>query len=212
MTFKLSQDHIELFFCSLRSRFGSNNNPSAKEFQHAYKRLLLNQEIRGNHGNCIIDDETCFLSASNPSVSPSFSGLNCIHDAEKKYGLSFSDVNHDHEYSIICHWPTLTEFQSNVIEYIAGFCVRAAVKQIKCPQCIKAVTEENSEKSYELVNIKDRCGRLIHANSNVMKVVEITEQVIKKLFIMTSGSVPQQKNLSFVLTAIVLENVVSRHG
>jgi hypothetical protein len=54
LTYKFSQDHLELFFCSLRSRFGANNNPSAREFQHAYRRLLIHQEIRGFNGNCII--------------------------------------------------------------------------------------------------------------------------------------------------------------
>ena len=53
LTFKFSQDHLELFFGCLRTRFGCNNNPSAKEFKIAYKKLLLHQEIRGNRGNCI---------------------------------------------------------------------------------------------------------------------------------------------------------------
>jgi hypothetical protein len=54
LTYKFSQDHLELFFCALRSRFGANNNPTARQFQHAYRRLLIHQEIRGMNGNCLI--------------------------------------------------------------------------------------------------------------------------------------------------------------
>jgi hypothetical protein len=51
LTYKLSQDHLELFFCALRGRLGANNNPTAQEFKYAYKRLLLHNQICGDRGN-----------------------------------------------------------------------------------------------------------------------------------------------------------------
>jgi hypothetical protein len=48
LTYKLAQDHLELFFSVLRCHLGSNNNPTCKEFKAAHKQLLVNQEIRGN--------------------------------------------------------------------------------------------------------------------------------------------------------------------
>ncbi len=44
-----------------------------------------------------------------------------------------------------------------------------------------------------------------------MKVVETTEQGIKKLLLVTYGSAPEEK-IWFTLIAIVLENVLSHHG
>lgn len=53
LSFKLSQDHIETFFSSVRQRSGFNNNPSCKEFKLAYKKLLVHSEISGSqYSNC----------------------------------------------------------------------------------------------------------------------------------------------------------------
>ena len=38
LTYKFSQDHLELFFCALRACGGFNNNPTAQQFRAAYKR------------------------------------------------------------------------------------------------------------------------------------------------------------------------------
>lgn len=41
LSYKLSQDHLEVFFSALRSLGGFNNNPNAIQFKSAYKRLLV---------------------------------------------------------------------------------------------------------------------------------------------------------------------------
>lgn len=57
LTYKLSQDHLETFFSALRSRGGFNNNPSAKQFEYSYKRLLIHHQITAaESGNCLIND------------------------------------------------------------------------------------------------------------------------------------------------------------
>lgn len=54
LSYKLSQDHLETFFSSVRQRGGFNNNPTSKQFQIAYKKLLIHNEISGSqYGNCI---------------------------------------------------------------------------------------------------------------------------------------------------------------
>ena len=56
-TYKFSQDHLELFFSSVRARGGYNNNPTVLQFKAAYKRLLMRHSIKTT-GNCIIQDST----------------------------------------------------------------------------------------------------------------------------------------------------------
>lgn len=41
LTYKLSHDHLELFFSSVRSRGGNNNNPTSDQFESAFKWLLV---------------------------------------------------------------------------------------------------------------------------------------------------------------------------
>ena len=52
LTYKLSQDHIKLFFAAIHSSYGCNNNPTALQFRSAYKRMLVRHEIASSSGNC----------------------------------------------------------------------------------------------------------------------------------------------------------------
>lgn len=53
--YKLSQNHLELFFGQIRSQGGHNNNPTAKQFRSAYRKLVIriNNIQSFNTGNCI---------------------------------------------------------------------------------------------------------------------------------------------------------------
>lgn len=45
LAYKCSQDHLETLFSAARGRNGFNNNPSCFQFEHAYKRLIVNNPI-----------------------------------------------------------------------------------------------------------------------------------------------------------------------
>jgi hypothetical protein len=47
LTYKTSQDHLELFFGAIRSRNGKNDNPTAIQFCSAYKSLLMHGTMKG---------------------------------------------------------------------------------------------------------------------------------------------------------------------
>lgn len=44
LTYKQSQDHIELFFNAVRARGGWCVNPTARQFSTAYKKLLVHHQ------------------------------------------------------------------------------------------------------------------------------------------------------------------------
>lgn len=68
LTFKLSQDHLETFFASIRSRNGFNNNPNAIHFRSAYKQLIIHNEISSpSSANCIQLDGTNILTIASTS-------------------------------------------------------------------------------------------------------------------------------------------------
>lgn len=53
--YKISQDLLELFFGTVRSLGGLNNNPTSRQFQSAYKKLVVHTHNLENFntGNCI---------------------------------------------------------------------------------------------------------------------------------------------------------------
>lgn len=63
---KLGQDHLELFFGNLRDHGGHNDNPTARQFTAAYKKLLIHSEIKNNGvGNCIPLEDINILNCSS---------------------------------------------------------------------------------------------------------------------------------------------------
>ena len=64
--YKLSQDHIELLFGCIRHHGGGNNNPTARQFKAAMKKILVHADVRGSKtGNCIPLDEIAILHVSS---------------------------------------------------------------------------------------------------------------------------------------------------
>ena len=61
LTYKFSQDLLELFFCALHACGGFNNNPTAQQFRAAYKKLFLRSGIKACGGNCEAKNETNML-------------------------------------------------------------------------------------------------------------------------------------------------------
>jgi len=46
LTYKISQDHLEILFSNIRSMGGFNNDPTASQFEAAYKRLIIHTELK----------------------------------------------------------------------------------------------------------------------------------------------------------------------
>lgn len=69
-TYKLSQDHLEIFFSAVRAKGGFNNNPTAIQFKSAFKRLLVHGELKNlNSGNCVPLTDVNILVYSKPEIA-----------------------------------------------------------------------------------------------------------------------------------------------
>lgn len=66
LSYKFSQDHVELFFGHLRSHGGHNNNPNAVQLKSAYKKMLMHLELSNKFtGNAIPLENIPILSGKN---------------------------------------------------------------------------------------------------------------------------------------------------
>lgn len=64
LTFRFSQDHLELLFACIRQMFGCNDNPSAKQFESAWRRLLGNHQITASNSVNCQNNSVEFLTVS----------------------------------------------------------------------------------------------------------------------------------------------------
>jgi len=72
LTYKVSQDHLELLFSNIRSMGGFNNNPTPTQFEAAYKRLIVHVELKvSSQANCTVQDYTPILTVSS-SKNPKY--------------------------------------------------------------------------------------------------------------------------------------------
>lgn len=152
LTFKFSQDHLEIFFSILRSRWGFNNNPNCVQVIVAIKKLLLKNDVAApSTGNC--------------------APLTEIENDDENELEDLLDVNCD---------DRNVYFKDSVLYYISGYIVRKLLKKIKCNSCRLALVDKTNpeEHSYArtidiFTKLKNR-GGLYFASADVFKIVTKT--------------------------------------
>lgn len=54
LTYRFSQDHLEILFSKIRGRHGHNNNPNVLQFKYAMRQILMHNNIKNSSNmNCI---------------------------------------------------------------------------------------------------------------------------------------------------------------
>ena len=165
LTYRFSQDQIEMFFSKIRGRFGWNNNPNALQFKWALRALLQKNQI----------------AASEKA--------NCAVIEEEKMDEEMHHVDHNIIMSLTCS----TIWRDDVLAYIAGYIVKKITVCIKCPECaiaLVAIDKSQAEvpvlddhsyssnskpESQSLITIKSY-GKLITPSPSVVKVVKATDR------------------------------------
>lgn len=177
-TYKLSQDNIEIFFGFIRSKFGCNNNPTARQFIAAFKKIIIHKKIHCPQGaNCIALEEMDILvrsSSKSPidGINSSTSPLESVFEEERK------QINDEHNYILQFTPNNLSLFTKEVVGYIAGFVVKKLEQKIKCAVCIHALRADERMQS-SLFSIKNREG-LIFPSKDVINVCSLVEAKIRQ--------------------------------
>lgn len=136
LTYKLSQDHIELFFGALRSRGGWNNNPMVSQFVAAYRRLAVHNEVKRGRGNCVSLDESRILYVSSgvcarDELDMSTAKRNGSEDLLRGAEIREKSKLGDKLKSL----PQLSPYIGNIVGYIAAFVCRMVQQRIPCTTC-----------------------------------------------------------------------------
>ena len=185
LTYKVSQDHIELLFCCIRDRGGFNNNPNVVQFKAAMRQILIkNSIIVTSAGNCLSFESKSIGSLFSlkwskrrtPFIDQVQSGESngMASDAEQQLiNQLLEDVN-------------ISSLQENVLYYISGWILRKIIDSVDCHECAESLMKESTGTgtqrtgySYEsLVTSKDR-GGLFYSSYAVHKLVVSCERAFQ---------------------------------
>ncbi|KAG8224664.1 hypothetical protein J437_LFUL005106 [Ladona fulva] len=179
LTYKLSQDHLETFFSTIRSKGGFNNNPTTIQFVAAYRRLLLLKYmsiLQG--GNCVPQDGTTLLSvAGNSTVNPHIPKTRLPEPLRDEVDQGPPE---NHTYSLISKSTTVSAYVDDVVGYIAGYVQRKLLKEVKCEECAQAIRESHGEGAANIL-IKMRTNGGLHVPSkDLTTVCQLVENVFRR--------------------------------
>lgn len=186
--YRLSQDHLELFFGSIRSHGGHNNNPTVRQFRSAYKKLVIriNDITIFNTGNCIPLEDIGILHYSNSDpvndLNNNTPGFNYDTVVQEENLKSINSFILDHDYIGSQSNYSFSNFSKEIIIYISGFVVHKLTNVLKCESCKDALCATNKECFLNsLITLKNRKGDnggLIYPSDDV---IDICFQIEKKL-------------------------------
>ncbi|KAI4811275.1 hypothetical protein KUCAC02_014188 [Chaenocephalus aceratus] len=179
LTYKLSQDHLELFFSAIRAYGGYNNNPNVRQFRGAYKRLLVRHQVKKGTGNCLLRDNTTILDSTPANINMARRlGIEPVEEivTEDDTLANLPDVNH------------LSEYKEAAISYIAGFIVKQIEQKVTCMPCSHALTSADSV--HPFVTLKNR-GGLQKPSPGITSVCQVTERCFQRFLNANEGKAPQ---------------------
>ena len=212
LTYKMSQDHLELFFGAVRASGGWNNNPTAIQFRAAYKQLLMRHNITGGRGNCVPQDDTEMLnSVEEQSNSKSLTIEIDDVTIARRYDLALRDepTATDHDYCDVPNVMELSEFKTSAISYIAGYVVRMVERKIHCLKCLAALTT-TKEKVPDLFVVWKSNGGLKLPSQGLLKICEETEKSVMRMLNVNHGGLPHGTGLPDAIASSVLQVCVER--
>lgn len=178
-----------LFGC-IRRHGGNNNNPTARQFKAAIKKILIHSEIRDIHtGNCIPLEHISILHVSSATkICRSENVINLTTRLSRMINNTNTDivtatnetvhplnVISDHNY--LPDVRDITEFSRNVIEYIAGYVVKQLRKSLHCEECLDALIDKECNNN-NLISIKNK-GGLIQPAKDVITICIKCEKIIR---------------------------------
>lgn len=214
LTYKLSQEHLELLFCAIRSKGGWNNNPTAGQFKAAYKRMLVHHEIEaGTAGNCKSQDTTVLMTVTASRQRTANMDELDLHEARtlNLFYQPLPQADDDHDYDSVPSIESLSLYVENAVYYISGYVIRMVRKKTNCLDCIDALEDtqvDPSVKMSTLLRQKNRGGLVLPSNS-VTTICSQTEKCFRRMLAATRGQLPKGHKLSLTMTNAVLYDITT---
>ena len=213
LTYKFSQDHIELLFNKIHRRCGWNNNPNVLQFKYALRWLLLRNSIEPSHtGNCTHFEDV--LCESNGLIDFS-SKRNQHEDIAEAYDEN-EDITSCEAMLIQMDDESPNDLLDNILYYISGFLVRSLMKTLKCTKC-RSELLLNQDDPHALNTVEypihakftlcKQKGGLLLPSPAVLKIVKATEVLFKKRVQWQKKGITSEKNINLKIQYAILKQL-----
>ena len=211
LTYKFSQDHLELLFSKIRLRGGHNNNPTVVQLKAGLRSILLRNSIEpARTGNCTNFDDA--LSHLNGFLNFS---LKSEGEQQNDEVLSEDDISCE-QMLIELDQESQNELQDSILYYIGGNIAWSLLKALQCSTCKSAVLldPENPHgedmSSYppeaKFTSFKQK-GGLLFPSLAVFKVIKTAEVIFKRRVLWEGKEMSFRKNLKKRIESAVLEQL-----
>ena len=185
-TYKTSQDHVELLFCSVRGSLGKNNNPTVLEFSRALRMIILGASHSSRFSNCTLQDDTV-MQILPTKLEDALEVCRSVYMSE--------DECEDWITQYISSSSLLSEYKQDIIVYISGFVQKSLLKKEHCLECKVLISNQKTLQSSEILDIKNR-GPLIIPCSEFVKVCTVAfcvfEGRVKEPHLLTEKNLVQR--------------------
>lgn len=182
LTYRFSQDHVELFFAQIRRRHGWNNNPNVFQFKYAMRHLLVKNSISASvKANCTefqTENDIGFKLKWNKKNN-SKNWYDTYHDKTSTFDDNIDNLFDDADSEELYQKINVNNnfLKENILYYIAGFIVKKIIPKLTCKGCIDNIIKNINERhsTYTiLVDVKNN-GGLVYASQDVHKIICATE-------------------------------------
>ena len=181
LTFKTSQDRLEIFFSKIRRRGGWNNNPTTMQFTWSLRQILLKNFIApSKNGNCTLleldEDDSIFSFKWCKRRQDSISNDDTVIDDTLLISLQRSD------------FPNA--LRDNCMYYISGWISRTLSEKLHCKKCQEALflQREDGDHTYSFsaflpdaarLTVRKNRGGLMFPSSGVYEVVKMADKAFR---------------------------------
>jgi len=195
LTYKLSQDHLEMFFGRIRRGNGCNTNPTCRIFMASYKRLVVFNEIKSGENSNVTDQfDYKILTTTRKSKSDSNSDIDVDMqdirddllqdiDSQEEYTTFFVDSSYaiqlmlDHGYA---SFTSSDLSRSAIAEHLSGYVAFQLKFSTKCEECRDALLGSASDMERYSYSAHISKGFLTVPSPCLVRICKMTENLFRK--------------------------------
>ena len=218
LSYKFSQDHIELFFGKIRSMSGCNDNPTARQFKSAYKKILTHNDIQNVvSGNCLALEDIPILTAGKgyvvsnnvEVVVPSVVSINSSLSKKRMMDDSFLSQQDDEDIYIPSE-KILSCCSEKIVAYIGGFVCFKLKKSLHCETCANALIDlTSSSPIHSLIALKSK-SCLTTPSADVIDICKTSEKFFRQ-YVASSGSEGMSNTACHKLVQSVMKYYIDKN-